>query len=515
MRGNKPEITLLLSISFLVFTTFFPSFSGAADFNLLTTLTPGSTIDLNSDYICSDGQNHPLRIWDTSDFSFFTELSSYHQKLWPFADTTISDDDYIYNACGSGSHPGVTDLYIWDKSDFSVHTVLAGLSGCPSALFVDNSYIYAGTSNHFDHFGSGQYLHIISQGDYSLQTSIPGWIKDVYADENYIFVADLADYPKVYSKSDFSLQTRLPNGPSVVNAIFADAESIYTGGGHGAVGCNVYVWNYSDFSAQTILQTGEIVTFEDICSDSGNRYIFGTHWYPPGGSESGLFIWDRSDFSLETHIIADKPGKAVAADNNYVIGSWGGIYTIPVPDCPEDMIAYWRAEDNALDSVGTNDGLLVGDTGYKDGKVGRAFSLDGDGDYIDCGNDSSIQIGGSGASFSLEAWAKRISLDQHDTILGQGEVGINRGLHFAYRANNTFTFAFYLNDLDSFDSYTDTGEWHHWAGTYNGVNNERKLFRDGILIAEDSAEGDYIGSGNMYIGSPPWLTENHFEGMID
>ncbi|MCX8027257.1 MAG: DUF1566 domain-containing protein, partial [Thermodesulfovibrionales bacterium] len=49
---------------------------------------------------------------------------------------------------------------------------------------------------------------------------------------------------------------------------------------------------------------------------------------------------------------------------------------------PSNMVSWWRAEDNASDSVGTNHGTLINGATYATGKVGKAFSLDGVDDYV-------------------------------------------------------------------------------------------------------------------------------------
>ncbi len=316
----------------LTITTVLPiqalfSQSVEPDFTLLTTLKAGSTIALDRKYIYGDDHNGPLMVWDRADFSVVTELYSYHQKLWPFFGTTFVDDNFIYNSCGTGNNPGTTDLYIWSKPDFTVHTILAGMSGCPSALHVDDTYIYVGTSNHVYDFG--QYLYIIDKSDYSTRANIPGRIKSIYSDRKYIFVADLSGYPKIYRKSDFVLQTTLPVGPSMVNSIFSDREFIYTGGGDGGGPGNIYIWNYTDFSLHTTLETGQNIYFLDICMDPRYRYLFSCNWHPSGGSQNGLYIWNRSDFSQETYLSLGIAGKDIATDGEYLVSNWGGVYKIP------------------------------------------------------------------------------------------------------------------------------------------------------------------------------------------
>jgi hypothetical protein len=72
-----------------------------------------------------------------------------------------------------------------------------------------------------------------------------------------------------------------------------------------------------------------------------------------------------------------------------------------------ELIAQWKLDDGsgtiAKDSAGGYDGTLMGDTSWvAEGKLGGALQFDGDGDYVDCGNDPIFNPEGS---FSVTFWA--------------------------------------------------------------------------------------------------------------
>ena len=48
-----------------------------------------------------------------------------------------------------------------------------------------------------------------------------------------------------------------------------------------------------------------------------------------------------------------------------------------------DLVAWWRAENNAQDFAGTNHGVLRNGAGFAAGQVGQAFALDGTDDCIE------------------------------------------------------------------------------------------------------------------------------------
>jgi len=58
-------------------------------------------------------------------------------------------------------------------------------------------------------------------------------------------------------------------------------------------------------------------------------------------------------------------------------------------DIKSDLVSYWKLDDGngttARDSVGSNDGTLMGDAMWAEGWIIGAIELDGDDDYVDCG----------------------------------------------------------------------------------------------------------------------------------
>jgi len=190
---------------------------------------------------------------------------------------------------------------------------------------------------------------------------------------------------------------------------------------------------------------------------------------------------------------------------------------------PDDMTHLWKFDEGtgteAADSVGATDGTIDGAT-WSSGRLGGALYFDGDNDIVDLGSDTSLQVGGDGESFSIEAWVRRASSDTWDVIISHGGSGTReyRNLHFGYHEDGAFVFNFFYEDLYTLSTYTDVGEWHHWVGTYDGSTNAKKLYRDGVLVAQVSADNDYLGTaGQMVVGAQIWdgYTDDYFHGDID
>jgi uncharacterized cupredoxin-like copper-binding protein len=156
---------------------------------------------------------------------------------------------------------------------------------------------------------------------------------------------------------------------------------------------------------------------------------------------------------------------------------------------------------------------------WTDGKYGNALKFDGVDDYVRVENDTALLIGGIDKSFSIEAWARRDSKDTYDTIIFQGtypEQHSNYNLAMGYKPNTQFGFGFYYDDLNV-DIYSDdVNEWHHWVGTYDGVTNNQKLYRDGKLLVNRTTNNDYLAElTTLYIGRVNWDWGGFFDGTID
>ena len=119
-------------------------------------------------------------------------------------------------------------------------------------------------------------------------------------------------------------------------------------------------------------------------------------------------------------------------------------------------------------------------------------------------------------SFSVEMWARRAAPNRADFVLGQGNGEyqngpVNYALHIGFRPENTFTFAFYGNDLNT-PAYTDTN-WHHWACTFDAVTKARRIYRDGVVVAADISSSNFLADGNVIIGNTP-LGAGFFKGEL-
>ena len=71
---------------------------------------------------------------------------------------------------------------------------------------------------------------------------------------------------------------------------------------------------------------------------------------------------------------------------------------------PAGLIAWWRAENNALDAAGMHQGTLMNGTTCAPGQVGQAFSFDGVDDFVSVPDSTAWDLGM--ADFTIELWTK-------------------------------------------------------------------------------------------------------------
>ena len=97
------------------------------------------------------------------------------------------------------------------------------------------------------------------------------------------------------------------------------------------------------------------------------------------------------------------------------------VSVVPVVQCvpvPSGLVSWWQAESNALDNADSNHGTLVGNAAYAGGRVGQAFTFDGNGDAVQVGNPTNLQL----QNFTIEAWIKRASASIASLDTDGGEI---------------------------------------------------------------------------------------------
>ena len=201
-----------------------------------------------------------------------------------------------------------------------------------------------------------------------------------------------------------------------------------------------------------------------------------------------------------------------------------------------ELIGRWKLDEGsgttAADSIGDNDGTLYGDTTWAEGILDGALSFDGDGDYVDCGNDPIFNPSGS---FSITLWAyindwgdpwgrsmigkggdqdrggwsvRRFSDDTID-FCGAGLTGDGSGEGENHNMNST--------------TAPPLNEWFHIACVYD-VNNIAYIYINGEVDRERATTGAVVAiDASVYLGirgntagtAPDDWGASFFDGMLD
>jgi len=188
-------------------------------------------------------------------------------------------------------------------------------------------------------------------------------------------------------------------------------------------------------------------------------------------------------------------------------------------DIKSDLVSHWKMDDGsgttAKDSAGVNDGTLMGDAKWAEGWVIGAVELDGDDDYVDCGQGTAFNSVCRDV-ITLAAWVKVNNPDGPEwsgiIIRGYGEQfgnvdpydtfamyyhGPSERMGFKTNSTSPEWMAAPNNSATAlFDA-----EWHHTASVYDGA--EKVIYLDGEEIVRGEATGKIgigEGTGRVLIG---------------
>ena len=164
------------------------------------------------------------------------------------------------------------------------------------------------------------------------------------------------------------------------------------------------------------------------------------------------------------------------------------------------MVAWWRAENSYLDSVGANDGSPMNGTGlFGVGEVGTAFNLNAANSYVLVNATPSLNVG-LGNGFTIEGWVNPATLAQDQPVVEFERVlgtfsGANVAGDFYVSIVGGQNGKIYANFLDtngtshtlsSAVSVMTVGDWQHVAETYDKITGVATLYRNGVIVAQQN-----------------------------
>ena len=195
-------------------------------------------------------------------------------------------------------------------------------------------------------------------------------------------------------------------------------------------------------------------------------------------------------------------------DPNTIVGVW-------LFDGDEDDIAPDSSKNN-------HDGTINGDPERIAGKVesGQALEFDGAGDFVDCGNDDSLNLGVFTVSFwanmpETQGWNHMVSKGSH--VAGGTPGSVNWGV-MVYSNEEKFLYEVFEDTTwTGISSPISLNDWHHVVATYDGdnmellIDGESKGVQSGVNVKLDASRSFRIG-GIATAGAVPG---NFFNGSID
>jgi serine/threonine protein kinase/tetratricopeptide (TPR) repeat protein len=152
-----------------------------------------------------------------------------------------------------------------------------------------------------------------------------------------------------------------------------------------------------------------------------------------------------------------------------------------------DLVAQWEFNEvkdgYVIDSSGNGlKGKLIGDAKIiSDPQRGNVLCLDGDGDYVDCGDNPAFDIVGS---ITISVWIKvnKFDRDYQAIITKRRHWHLQRHHQLgstAFTVGHPETRGGWAEDEAFGNIDANDGKWHHIAGVYDGTNIY--LYVDGVL----------------------------------
>ncbi|MDP2691646.1 MAG: LamG-like jellyroll fold domain-containing protein [bacterium] len=259
-----------------------------------------------------------------------------------------------------------------------------------------------------------------------------------------------------------------------------------------------------------------------------------TYWYGGAGSDGRLALeYTRYNGSTSPNNASLSPLCSTICSDGYVLdleqcddgnltpgdGCNASCQTEPVCQDPINMVSWWKAEGDTVDSEGVNNGALGNGATFASGKEGQAFSFDGVNDFVGVGNNPSLNFT---STMSAEAWINPSAYPVTPNV--QAPI-ISKTLTYYFELSPAGKLLVYTYGTSPQAWFTSTSSvplntWSHVVVTYGG--GQLKIYINGVLdisqartgnIAVNTANQAAIGA--VGLGSSGAVANRNFIGRID
>ena len=199
-------------------------------------------------------------------------------------------------------------------------------------------------------------------------------------------------------------------------------------------------------------------------------------------------------------------------------------------DWDKSLVGYWGMDsynstgifdNSSYSNFGSFGGGAFGVSNITSGKRGSGIEFDGVDDYVDLGNDVSLQMN---QELTVSAWFKADTLGDHDGMVTKTNLAaFSDGWGITYFSGNWRFWVTHWGGAAgggvAIKSFSDTTSWHHIVGTFdkNAGSNQVNIYIDGVLGTPGSSTINIIDAedhdaiiGQGFIGNDAW-----FNGSID
>jgi hypothetical protein len=165
--------------------------------------------------------------------------------------------------------------------------------------------------------------------------------------------------------------------------------------------------------------------------------------------------------------------------------------TLPCTPPADNLVGWWRAEDDALDATGNNHGTLLKGLFFAPGRVGRALSFTAANQELLVPPSASLDVGSAGA-MTIEGWINPADAVNQYPIAEWGD-GASAGTHFWINVSfggvggpGSLYAAPHFGDASYFASapgVVQPNVWQHVAFTYDDAGGVARLYLNGTQVA--------------------------------
>jgi hypothetical protein len=314
----------------------------------------------------------------------------------------------------------------------------------------------------------------------------------------------IQDIQEVVKKDGFGkISIKIANSPPVIKSVTASLSRS----------------GYADRSIQLIFSDSD-----RTASGSFTTVPNGTWHLKVDAIDSASIIWYSGE--KDVFVIPDTTTKvdvilSPTPGDVEIIVTWGNI-CVPIP---EDIVAWWTADDSTRDIIGDSIGYLQGGVSYTNGIVQRGFYFNGVDGRIHYPDMEALKLTGS---LTIDAWvyvsSYPIGHEGHILFRGDDRIGIDPYNFRILPSGNIEMLIASATSQASLRAPMPLQQFVYVATTLDSLSGLLKIYIDGNTVAETTTtvrpfknlDSDYspgIGIGNT---QGYGLAHNSpFHGIID